>query len=87
MGFSPGQALNRLFSFGAPWAQQQQQGGFSPPPTPQAPAPSAEAESEPQQAEPGASAGSKDDVATLRREIDELKDILRAVAKDRSGEE
>ncbi len=77
MGFSPGQALNRLFSFGAPWAQQQQQQqqhqGFAPPPTPQAPeAPPAAPEEQP--AEP------KDDVATLRREIDELKDLLRDVA-------
>lgn len=91
MGFSPGQALNRLFSFGAPWAQnQQQQQGFAPPPTPAPPQP----EPQPEPAapapppEPTAEArAASDDVASLRREIDELKDILKDVAGKRSKDD
>ena len=95
MGFSPGQALNRLFSFGAPWAQQQQQqqGGFAPPPTPQAhqqhqpphdPAPQ-QAASATEPTETG-DAQPNDDVAALRREMDELKDMLRVMTQGRKDE-
>lgn len=86
MGFNPGQALNRLFSFGAPWAQGQQQQGISPPPTPappQEPPPEPEEES----ARDKAAKAQADDVASLRREIDELKDILKSVASSRSDDD
>lgn len=87
-GFNPGQALNRLFSFGAPWAQGQQQQGFAPPPPPAAADPAADtAEQKLEREEREAYSAAVDDVASLRREIDELKNLMRDVATTRSDDD